>query len=124
MVDESGDLTDAGLPEEGTEGHLTLLLAEYLAERARRDGPVAVDQAALYRHVAQLVARHRPHWRKDVSAPGAEVALTRQTVDRLQALRLVRRTDEGVVPLPALGRYALDSSGEADTGDLPWEPPA
>jgi len=124
MVDETGDVTDVGLPEEGTEGHLTLLLAEYLAGRARHDGPVAVGHAAMYEHVAQLVARHRPHWRKDVGAPGAEVALTEQTVDRLQALRLVRRTDEGVIPLPALGRYALDQPAEAETKDLSWEPPA
>jgi len=31
MVDDRGDMTDLALPEEGTEGHLTLLLAEYLA---------------------------------------------------------------------------------------------
>jgi len=118
MVDEPGDLTDVGLPEEGTEGHLTLLLAEYLAARARRDGPVAVGRAALYEQVARLVVQHRQHWRKDAGAPGAEVALTEQTVDRLEALRLVRRTDEGVVPLPALGRYALEQPDE----DLLSEP--
>jgi uncharacterized protein (TIGR02678 family) len=128
MVDESGELTDLGLPEEGTEGHLTLLLAEHLAECARRDGPVAVGPAALRRHVAGLVARHRAHWRKDVAEPGAEVALTGRTIDRLQALRLVRCTEDGVVPLPALGRYALDSGDDGDvgddafTGDL-WEQP-
>ncbi len=128
MVDETGELTDLGLPEEGTEGHLTLLLAEHLAERARRDGPVAVGPAALRRHVADLVARHRTHWRKDVAEPGAELALTERTVVRLEALRLVRRTEDGVIPLPALGRYAL-AAGDDDaapdavvTGDL-WERP-
>jgi hypothetical protein len=79
---------------------------------------VAVGDAALRRHVAGLVARHRAHWRKDVAEPGAEVALTGRTIDRLEALRLVRCTEDGVVPLPALGRYAL---GPALTGDL-WEP--
>lgn len=123
MVDEGGDLTDLGLPEEGTEGHLTLLVAEHLARSARRDGPVVVGHAALRRHVADLIARHRAHWRKDVSEPGAEIALTEQTIERLEALRLVRRTDEGVVPLPALGRYALDPHAEAVTGDLLWEEP-
>jgi uncharacterized protein (TIGR02678 family) len=122
MVDEDGELTDAGLPEEGTEGHLTLLLAEHLAERARRDGPAAVGDATLRRHVAALVAQHRTHWRKDAGVPGAETALTEQAIDRLEALRLVRPTGEdGVVPLPALGRYALAPPDGATTGELPWE---
>ncbi len=126
MVDETGDLTDLGLPEEGTEGHLALLLAEHLAECARRDGAVAVGHAALRRHVAELVAQHRTHWRKDVAEPGAELALTERTVTRLEALRLVRRTEDGVVPLPALGRYALgagdddEARDEVLAGDL-WE---
>jgi uncharacterized protein (TIGR02678 family) len=119
MVDEADDLTDLGLPEEGTEGHLTLLLAEYLAERARRDGPVPVAPASLHRRVAHLVAEHRAHWRKDVAERGAHVALADETVERLEALRLVRRTDEGVIPLPALGRYALRRDAEAErAGDL------
>jgi uncharacterized protein (TIGR02678 family) len=117
MVDETGDLTDLALPEEGTEGHLTLLLAEHLAACARRDGPVAVGHAALRRHVADLAARHRAHWRKDVAEPGAEVAMTERTLDRLEALRLVRRAEDGVIPLPALGRYALDPGDDGDAGD-------
>jgi len=72
------------------------------------------------------VAQHRTHWRKDVAEPGAELALTERTVTRLEALRLVRRTDDGVVPLPALGRYALGAGGDDEArdevlaGDL-WE---
>lgn len=124
MVDEPGDLTDLGLPEEGTEGHLTLLLAEHLAGCARRDGPVAVGHAALRRHVADLIARYRAYWRKDVSEAGAEIALTAQTIERLEALRLVRRTDDGVVPLPALGRYALDPGTDVVTADFLWEQPS
>lgn len=123
MVDEAGDMTDLGLPEEGTEGHLTLLLAEHLAERARRDGPVPVAVASLHRHVARLVARHRAHWRKDVTERGAHVALANETVERLEALRLVRRTPEGVMPLSALGRYALRADPEAARlDDLVAEP--
>lgn len=114
MVDESGELTDLGLPEEGTEGHLALLVAEFLADHARRHGAVPVPLPALHRHVQELVGRHRSHWRKDAGAPGAEVSLTASTVERLEALRLVRRTDEGVVPLPAVGRYALDRGGELE----------
>jgi uncharacterized protein (TIGR02678 family) len=123
LVDEGGELTDLGLPEEGTEGHLALLLAEHLAACARADGAAAVGHTALHRHVAGLVARHRAHWRRDVTDPGAEVVLTERTLDRLQALRLVRRTEDGVVPRLAIGRYALDpgdegGGDEAATGDL------
>lgn len=115
MVDETGEMTDLGLPEEGTEGHLTLLVAEHLADHARREGPVPVALAALHGHVADLIGRHRSHWRKDVGEPGAEVTLTDLTIERLDALRLVRVTDDGIVPLPALGRYALDLNAETET---------
>ena len=129
LADEEGDLTDVGLPEEGTEGHLTLLLAEYLAERMRRSRGEAVGYAALHARTADLVAEHchrNQHWRRDVGAPGAEVGLVEETMARLEALRLVRRTPEGVVPLPAIARYALGETSSpglfdsADsTGDLP-----
>ena len=93
---------------------------------ARHEGPVAVPYAALHRHVADLVTQHRSHWRKDVAEPGAEVALTDLTIERLEALRLVRRTKDGAVPLPALGRYALDQGKDVDaprTDRLPGELP-
>ncbi|MCP4656494.1 MAG: TIGR02678 family protein, partial [bacterium] len=87
MVDERDELSDQKMPEKGTDGHLTLLLAEYLAASARRDagnGSPAVGWAALERHAAELVARHRKHWRKDVSEPGAEAQLCRDAVARLE----------------------------------------
>lgn len=114
MVDEAGEMTDLGLPEEGTEGHLTLLLAEHLADHARQEGPVPVASATLHQHVVDLIGQHRPHWRKDVGERGAEITLTDLTVERLEALRLVRRTNDGVVPLPALGRYALVRHSDVD----------
>lgn len=113
MTDDQGDATDLGLPEEGTEGHLTLLVAEQLAGIARHRAGVPVGPAALHQHTAALIARHRAHWRRDVGVPGAEVALAEQTIDRLEALRLVRRTPEGVLPRPAIGRFALVTSPNA-----------
>lgn len=107
LVDDRGDLTDVGLPEEGTDGHLTLLLAEHLAEHARRAPGVPVSRVALHRHVAELIARHAGRWRKGITQPGADIDLAEQTLDRLEALRLVRRTAHGVVPSPAVARYAL-----------------
>ncbi len=126
LVDERGDLTDLRMPEEGTDGHLTLLLAEYLAASGRRDvdagleAPTAVGRVALERHTAELIAAHHRHWRRDVTEPGAEQQLCEKAVARLEALRLVRRTADGVEPRPAIGRYALaaPSSPEGSQGAL------
>ncbi len=116
LVDEGGELTDLGLAEEGTEGHLTLLLAEHLAHRARAQSEAVVPWSELFDHVATLIAEHHTQWRKDVREPGAEEELTRETVARMEALALLRRTAEGVVPRPALGRFALVREG--DSGEL------
>lgn len=113
MVDERGDFSDVGFPEEGTEGHLTLLVAEHLAECARRAPGAVVARAALEQFTAEQAAQHRSHWRKDAAEPGAEVGLTEGALYRLEALRLVRRTAEGVVPLPAIARYTLEPLADA-----------
>lgn len=107
LVDERGDLTDLKMPEEGTDGHLTLLLAEYLAAITRRDPASVVGQAALEAHVAELIATHQRVWRRDVTEPGAEKRLCEQAVSRLEALGLARCTIDGVQPRPAIARYAL-----------------
>ncbi len=33
--------------------------------------------------------------------------MTAEALERLEALRLVRRAEDGIVPLAAIGRYAL-----------------
>jgi uncharacterized protein (TIGR02678 family) len=119
LVDEGGELTDLGLAEEGTEGHLCLLLAEHLSHRARALPQAVVSWSELHAHVAALISEHGAHWRKDVREPGAEVRLTEETVQRMEALALVRRTAEGVVPRPAIGRFAL--AREGGSGEL-FEP--
>jgi len=106
LVDSRGDLTDGTMAEEGTDAHVTLLLAEILAQCLRNNPGAVVGEAALRQHVAELVTEHRRHWRKDVSLPGGDAILAAQTVDRLAALRLLRRVAGGVIPLPAIARYA------------------
>lgn len=102
LVDPTGDATDLGMPEDGTDGHATLLLAEHLVGR---DRPVPI--ADLHRHAADLAQQYRTYWRGDSRQPGGEVALVASAVERLEALRLVRRTADGVIGLPALARYAV-----------------
>ena len=109
MVDTSGRLTDYKLPEDGTEGHLTLLLAEHLAGELRQNpsSEVRVDMEALVKFSQRQISEHHRHWRKNVRDAGQERVLTELVVTRLDALRLLRREGDSVVPLPALGRYAL-----------------
>ena len=105
LVDPTGEATDLGMPEEGTDGHATLLLAEFLAERLRRGDRRAVSLNILIRQMAAVAAEHRSHWRKDATVAGAERGLTVQAVRRLAALGLVSEGADGVAPLPALARF-------------------
>ncbi|QGK70720.1 TIGR02678 family protein [Allosaccharopolyspora coralli] len=103
MVDPFDDLTDVRMPETGTEGHATLLLADHLARST--ESPVPLER--LHRHVREQADAHRSYWRRDAAEPGAEVGLTTAALDRLEALRLISRDAETVTALPALARYAL-----------------
>jgi uncharacterized protein (TIGR02678 family) len=105
MVDDAGDLTDIRLPEEGTDGHLSLLLAEWFAERCRSFPSTPVRFSEVEEYVAELIRVYGSRWRKEVREPGAEAPLAQDTLLRLRGLRLVHITAEGVVPLPASGRY-------------------
>lgn len=101
MVDPSDDLTDVRMPEVGTDGHVTLLLAEYLATAG------TAPLAQLHAQVRRFGTQHRAYWRRAAAEPGAEVGLTAQALDRLEALRLIRREPDVVRALTALSRYAL-----------------
>ncbi len=103
MIDPLDDLTDIRMPETGTEGHATLLVAEYLAAHA--DRPFTIDE--LRSHVASMATAHRSYWRRDATAPGAAGELTEHALRRLLALGLVRRDGEHVLARPALARYAV-----------------
>lgn len=103
MVDPKDDLTDVRMPDSGTDGHVTLLLAEFLAAR----GGEPVREAELHERVRSFAGEHRSYWRRTATEPGAEVELTTLALTRLEALRLVRRADEWVIGTPALARYAV-----------------
>ena len=105
LVDPDDQLTDVRMPEQGTDGHATLLLAEHLAT----SGPA--DVAALRHRVRKLTQDHAAYWRRTAREPGAEHAIVAGALDRLAGLGLVRVTGDGpgavVSPLPALRRFAM-----------------
>ena len=126
MVDPDENCTDVTMPEEGTDGHLTLLLAERLAQRLRRGQAEPVLFQWARQESAKLIREHQTHWRKNVTEPGADELLARQALVRLEALRLVRIDwkQEMVTPLPAIGRYAVGKvRGEAKAEAAPslWQ---
>jgi uncharacterized protein (TIGR02678 family) len=103
MVDPDDDLTDVRMPDTGTDGHVTLLLAEHLAGRPGEQVPIH----DLHRHVRDLARVHRAYWRRAAAEPGAEVELTASALDRLEALWLVSVDGDRVTGRPALARYSV-----------------
>ncbi|MBI2742215.1 MAG: TIGR02678 family protein [Rhodospirillales bacterium] len=125
LVDEAGLLTDLAMPSEGTDSHVTLLAAEYLADRQRRN---RMDGDGVERHFAQAAReqdvaeflrdareRYGRYWRKSAREPGAERELAAIALERLERLRLIERSAGFVRPRPALARFAL---GEAEIRDV------
>jgi len=109
MIDPDELMTDVKMPEEGTDGHATLLLAEHLANRLRDERTDPVSICELEGYIESLVRQHRHHWRKDVGEPGAASVLLYEALGRLEMLRLidVDPKNDVVTPLPAIGRFAV-----------------
>ncbi len=120
MVDPDDELTDVRMPEQRTDGHVTLLVAEHLAVR----GEAAFDD--LHRFVREAARRHVSYWRKGVTDPGAEEGLLDIALGKLLALRLVEITSDRppqVRGRPALARYALDEPTIRDAGKADRDTP-
>jgi uncharacterized protein (TIGR02678 family) len=110
MVDPEDDLTDVRMPEQRTDGHVTLLVAEYLA---RREQATADELRAFLR---QAAAEHAAYWRKGVTEPGADKELLATALEKLTALRLAEVGGHVVRSLPAIARFALDEPTIRQTG--------
>jgi uncharacterized protein (TIGR02678 family) len=106
MVDPRDELTDVRMPEVGTDGHVALLITEYLASRANED-EAGCCLSELHALVRRLAEEHQAHWRRSTRDAGAEVGLVEHALERLVALRLVRRAADVIYPLPALARFGL-----------------
>ncbi len=117
MVDPDDDLTDLRMPESGTDGHVALLTAEYLAGKGG-----TVPMSELRRLVQGWALEHAGFWRRSATVAGAEAELAEQAVDRLAALGLLDRTtspDGGaaVRPRPALDRYRVGETVLLEPGE-------
>ncbi|MGQ0842019.1 TIGR02678 family protein [Actinokineospora sp.] len=105
MVDPDDELTDVRMPEQRTDGHVTLLVAEHLAAKG---SPVTVD--ALLAYVRMVAAKHASYWRRGVTEPGADVELLAIALEKLRALRLITDVPGErpmIAPRPAIARYAV-----------------
>jgi uncharacterized protein (TIGR02678 family) len=105
MVDPDDELTDVRMPEQHTDGHLTLLVAEYLAQRSAVGESVPVDRLRAY--VRMQAREHQTYWRRGVTEPGADAELLSIALGKLLALRLVANVPGDpprVVGLPAIAR--------------------
>lgn len=136
LADEDGGLTDVAMPAEGTEAHVTLLVAEFLSRRspgrpnvasapvgggegnlsepralltARTNSRTSTDEVAAF--IAGARQRFGKFWRKSAREAGSEHELAAIALERLQRLQLLERDGTEVRPLPALARFAV---GEAE----------
>jgi uncharacterized protein (TIGR02678 family) len=94
MVDDAGDLTDLKLPDDSADVQLALSLGQWFAEFFRNGGGEVIPTSMIEEHVREI---------------GGDFQLTEEALQRLLALRLIRITDAGVVPLAACARYAQRS---------------
>lgn len=117
LTDEAGTLTDAAMPAEGTDSHVTLLVAEFLAGRFRNgsspvsstgNASVSQDEVALF--LRDATERFGRFWRKSARLPGAERELAQIALGRLKQLRLIAGTAERIETLPAIFRFALGAA--------------
>lgn len=108
LVDETGSLSDVAMPAEGTEAHVTLLVAEFLASQARQNGAgMVTSEDAVAAHVRAAADRFGRYWRKSAREPGAERELAQTALERLHMLDLIRRDAQGIRTRPAIARFAL-----------------
>ena len=128
LVDEAGTLTDVAMPAEGTDAHVTLLVAELLATDCRQQADAASQKQPLPKREQDIVDflrvaknRYGRYWRKSAREPGAERELAKIAIGRLEKLQLIARNADIIRPLPALARFAL---GEVHQETRDVSPPA
>jgi uncharacterized protein (TIGR02678 family) len=114
LTDPFGDCSDVGMPEEGTDGHATILVAEFLAARRSESEESVVPMPAIADFVAAKATEHRTRWRREATVAGHEHEFAKEIVARLAGLGLVRVNRDGVLPMPAIHRFRLRAPIETD----------
>jgi len=107
MLDPIGDLTDVKMPDSGTIGHATLLIAEFLGQHENPEQ--GCSRETLLSHLATLASRYKRFWKKGITEMAQQTVLLDQCVERLEMLNLIRCGASGaIVPMPAIARFATD----------------
>jgi len=123
LVDETGDLTDVSMPAEGTEAHVTLLVAEFLSSKLREEeGECPMSETDIASFVETAQQDFGRYWRKSAREPGAQRELTQIALERLRKLRLITMSSGEIWPLPALSRFALGSAEIVEAGSARRRP--
>ena len=109
LLDPTGGWTDLGLPESGTRGHATLLLAEWFGEKLRHHDQVECRVALeeVQQQVASLATKHESHWRKNANTPEGIHEIMHDAIDALHSLGLLEIAGDEVIPRAAIARYCL-----------------
>ncbi|HEX2824759.1 MAG TPA: TIGR02678 family protein [Burkholderiales bacterium] len=110
LVDPRGEITDAALPAEGTSAHATLLVAQFLAQRAQAEPSRRTPESEVEAFLRRAVEQYGRYWRKNAREPGAERELAEEALSRLARLKLARRRDGAVEARPALLRFAFGTA--------------
>src|SRR6185437_99433 len=105
LTDETGKLTDVSMPAEGTDAHVTLLVAEYLADSHR--GGAETDEDEIIKFVGSARERFGRYWRKSAREPCTERELADNAIKQLQKLQLCALDGTRIRPLPALARFSV-----------------
>lgn len=119
LADEGGQLTDVAMPAEGTEAHVTLLVAEHLASRLRQArAPIRMNADEIALFLRHATGRYGKFWRKSARASGAERELADIAIRRLYRLGLLVFDDVLIEPLPAIARFALGQTEVRDASGV------
>lgn len=118
LADETGALTDISMPAEGTEAHITLLVAERLSNNLQDGGePInPMSEADIASFIDEARERYGRYWRRSAREPGTQRELAQIAIERLRKLRLITLSREGIQPLPAISRFAVGPAEVREAG--------